>query len=434
MRRAASRCASSIAHPTDYVTVAGGANVPPALVPALQTMTPVVVPQPVGTPDMPPPGGTAKPPAITPGNSTILFLQQPTSVNVGQTIPAVTVQVRDGSGAVLTGVNVTLSLGSNPGGAVLTGGGAVATNASGIATFGGLSLDKLGTGYTLLATVSIAGLTPATSAPFDVKGVVINVPATAGGLDNGNASNLPSDGTVPVNTGVFVPTGQSVTISGAGAISASDGGGPVSPDGLPGAAGPTDLAPALPGGALVARIGVNTPWQFVGSGPTTLTSTESGFLELAVGDSYHGDNSGSFTATVTRRRRERSSSRTRRQRSRIVACGDPAANAATGGPQGIAFNIPGASTHTIAVLSSLPALTNPTVIDATTQLGYAGAPVVALSGAAAPADSDGLVVNAADTTIRGLAIPQLPHDVVHGRPRDRDQRRLRAGGRATTSA
>ncbi len=164
------------AHPVDYVTV-NGALVPPALVPAVQTITPVVVPQPVGSLDVlegytKPPIVTPNSPAVTPDSptpktSTILFLQQPTSVNVGQMI-AVSVQVRDSGGAVVPNVNVTLSLVSNQGGATLTGGGPVATNANGVATFSGLSLDKVGTGYILVAALSTGAFTPATSAPFNM--------------------------------------------------------------------------------------------------------------------------------------------------------------------------------------------------------------------------------------------------------------------------
>jgi hypothetical protein len=42
----------------------------------------------------------------------------------------------------------------------------------------------------------------------------------------------------------------------------------------------------------------------------------------------------------------------------------------------IDFNITGAGIHTIAVTSVLPAVTDPMVIDGTTQPGYAGSPLV----------------------------------------------------------
>ena len=60
----------------------------------------------------------------------------------------------DAFGNLVTGDNtdvVTLALGNNPGGATLSGGGSV-TVSGGVATFGTLSLDKAGTGYTLTAS------------------------------------------------------------------------------------------------------------------------------------------------------------------------------------------------------------------------------------------------------------------------------------------
>ena len=128
--------------------IVNGASIDPAFVPALKTIVPVIVAQPVGTPDII--LGRTEPPIVTPDNSTLLFLQQPTAVRVGQAIaPAVSVQVRDRTGAVLPGAAVTLSLGTNPTGAVLTGGAATLTNASGIVTFPALRVDQAGNGLHL---------------------------------------------------------------------------------------------------------------------------------------------------------------------------------------------------------------------------------------------------------------------------------------------
>ena len=80
------------------------------------------------------------------------------------------VAVQNASGATVTGVAptvITLALGANPGGAILTcTGGLTATTSSGIATFSGCRLDKVGVGFTIVATAS--SLTSATSALFDV--------------------------------------------------------------------------------------------------------------------------------------------------------------------------------------------------------------------------------------------------------------------------
>lgn len=80
------------------------------------------------------------------------------------------VAVQDATGTTLTNAPatmVTLALGANPGGAVLTcsDGLSKSTN-NGIAAFSGCRLDKVGVGYTLVATA--IGLTSATSALFDV--------------------------------------------------------------------------------------------------------------------------------------------------------------------------------------------------------------------------------------------------------------------------
>jgi hypothetical protein len=80
------------------------------------------------------------------------------------------VAVQNASGATVTNVAptvVTLAMGANPGGAVLTcTGGLTKTTANGVATFSGCRLDKVGVGYTLTATAT--ALTSATSALFDV--------------------------------------------------------------------------------------------------------------------------------------------------------------------------------------------------------------------------------------------------------------------------
>src|SRR5207244_10592427 len=60
--------------------------------------------------------------------------------------------------------SVTVALGTNPGGAILSGTTPVAA-VSGVATFF-LSLNRTGTGYTL--TASASGFTPVTSTPFDI--------------------------------------------------------------------------------------------------------------------------------------------------------------------------------------------------------------------------------------------------------------------------
>jgi hypothetical protein len=107
---------------------------------------------------------------VTPGVvAKLAFGTQPTNALVGKAIsPAVTVRVLDALGNLVTSDNtdvVTLTLGNNPGGAALSGGGS-ATVSGGVATFGSLSLDKAGTGYTLTASSGL--LNGATSGSFNV--------------------------------------------------------------------------------------------------------------------------------------------------------------------------------------------------------------------------------------------------------------------------
>ena len=94
-----------------------------------------------GTVDM----GAYESPDTTPVTQ-IAFLQQPTDAQVNATIsPAVTVQLLDVRGNLVTTASdsVTLSISTNPGGGSL--GGTVSVNAvNGVATFSDLSIDAAG--------------------------------------------------------------------------------------------------------------------------------------------------------------------------------------------------------------------------------------------------------------------------------------------------
>jgi parallel beta-helix repeat protein len=71
----------------------------------------------------------------------------------------------------------------------------------------------------------------------------------------------------------------------------------------------------------------------------------------------------------------------------------------------IHFAIPGTGVQTINALSPLPAITNSMAIDGATQPGFTGTPLIQLSGASiASGPENGLQVNAAGTTIRGLIV------------------------------
>lgn len=114
-------------------------------------------------------GATSQPFNIVPGPaSRLVFSAQPsTAVSNATLSPAIRVSVQDAFGNVVTGDTrtVSLALGNNPGFGTLSGTTSVAASA-GLATFSDLSLDRTGSGYTLVASAS--GVSSAVSAGFDI--------------------------------------------------------------------------------------------------------------------------------------------------------------------------------------------------------------------------------------------------------------------------
>ena len=113
-------------------------------------------------------GATSSTFDITAGAANQLaFLQQPSNTVAGVAIsPAVTVRILDAAGNLTTSTaDVTVAIGTNPGSGTLSGTATVAA-VSGVATFSNLSINKIGTGYTLGA--SSTDLTGTTSSTFDI--------------------------------------------------------------------------------------------------------------------------------------------------------------------------------------------------------------------------------------------------------------------------
>jgi hypothetical protein len=136
---------------------------------------------------------------VNPGTATqVVFGQQPTNAGVNNSIsPAVTVKIEDTFNNVETGDNtdqVSMAIGTNPGGGTLSGTNPVTVSA-GVATFGNLSINQPGTGYTLVA--SSGSLTQATSSAFNVTNTVTT---TIEGFESGN-----------INAYTKVPTGGKTT-------------------------------------------------------------------------------------------------------------------------------------------------------------------------------------------------------------------------------
>jgi hypothetical protein len=125
--------------------------------------------------------------------------------------------------------------------------------------------------------------------------LIINVPATAGGTANTNGE--PS-GTPPIHA-IALAAEETVTVTATGSVFYNVESEPTGPGGAGFAGGEASLAPALPRGALVARVG-DGPWELVGAGPTVLQGGFGGTVEFAVNDSAYDDNAGAFTVTVQR--------------------------------------------------------------------------------------------------------------------------------------
>jgi len=100
----------------------------------------------------------------------LAFLAQPSGATAGAPItPAIQIIAQDTLGNVLTGFNsnVTLAIGTNPASGTLSGRTTVAAS-GGLAVFDSLRIDKPGVGYTLTATTTVSGVSPAISSPFTI--------------------------------------------------------------------------------------------------------------------------------------------------------------------------------------------------------------------------------------------------------------------------
>jgi hypothetical protein len=120
----------------------------------------------------------------------LVFSGQPSDAAVGVTIsPPITVQILDSNGNLTSSTApVTLAIGNNPGGGTLSG--TKTRNAiNGVATFNDLSINKVGNGYTLVASSS--GLTEATSSVFNITIKTHFLIVSKVGIGSGNVTASP---------------------------------------------------------------------------------------------------------------------------------------------------------------------------------------------------------------------------------------------------
>lgn len=183
---------------------------------------------------------------LTTSVASLVFEVQPTNIVAGETLPIIEVSVRNGANQVMTEYTGAVTLAIDGGAPTANLLGTTTANAvEGVATFPGLTLDRAGVGYRLLA--SSASIEDAPSTPFSVTAAP---PATIALVSGGGQSAPASTAlSAPIVVEVrdqfeFVVPGVTVTfavIAGGGTLTttsvASDAAGRASTSWTLGAAG-----------------------------------------------------------------------------------------------------------------------------------------------------------------------------------------------------
>lgn len=124
----------------------------------------------------------------------LAFTSQPPSSVTAGTPMTVSVQLQTtqlGTPIMMAGVPVTIGIGANPGGGTLAGTLTVNTDGTGVATFSGISINKAGAGYTLVA--SSGDYSGVVSTSFTVTAaaatqLLVTTPTTLTGVASATAS------------------------------------------------------------------------------------------------------------------------------------------------------------------------------------------------------------------------------------------------------
>jgi len=146
----------------------------------------------------------------------------------------------------------------------------------------------------------------------------------------------------------------------------------------------------------------NYSFQLIFGGDYTVTPTLNGFTFGPASQTFNqlnADQTANFTAN------RQSFVVTNANNHGAGSLRDAIINAnATPGTDTITFNIPGPGVKTINLLTALPEIVDRVSIDATTQPGYAGTPLIEIDGFALGSNGNGLVIKAGGSTVRGLSI------------------------------
>ncbi len=432
-------------NPTDNIEINPVTDVTP-VIQSLAVNTPELsdpTPEPPATP-LP----TDPPPPPSPTQTTLAFITQPSNALVTAAMADIVVSATTG-GNPAPGVQVTLAIAINPSGGNLTGVVTTLTDAAGLATFSGLSINEDGVNYRLSASAAAAEAMPILSDAFTIGAAAPPPPPPPVG-----AWSAMGDGVVVLaDNGVVGGTPRMTyqhngfqNFNGAWTLSAvAAGAGPVRLDwewtgfhSYCAAAVRLEAFVSRGGNDVVVAPQLNLSDNCVGARNPSAGFAFAGVAGVAVqaGDTFgfrlvgsHGDGTyrleGAFGAIVN---------------GATSASPYVVTNASDGGPGSlraaltaantaadlntITFAIPGAWVHHIAPATPLPMISHPVVIDGLSQPGSASmAPMINLDGRFMlnfvsdnnddlPGTNIGLApgfeVVASDVTIRGLGINRFP--------------------------
>ncbi len=202
----------------------------------------------------------------------LAFSTQPSNTLAGVPLSPVRVRLTDADGNQTTATNaVSIALGNNPSAAQMAG--TLVRNAVlGVATFDDLRVDKLGSGYTLLATSG--NMAPVASSPFDVTA---GSPAARFVVVAGDDQHVTVASTVPIAPSVRVLDGKGDPVAGVPVtFTPADGSGTVTPSG-----------PVTTNSSGVATL---TSWTLgTHAGPQSLVVSSPGIESVSIEASAHAD-------------------------------------------------------------------------------------------------------------------------------------------------
>jgi CSLREA domain-containing protein len=132
--------------------------------------------------------------------------------------------------------------------------------------------------------------------------------------------------------------------------------------------------------------------------PESGTTFRISFNDLAVGPTFIVTNTGDSGAGSLRN---------------AIELANLTANIDASTPDTIKFDIPGAAPHTIQLLSALPEITDPVVIDGTTEPDFVGRPIIELDGSSAGDNVSGFTIRTGNSTVRGLVINRFNKNGIH---------------------